>query len=189
MLAIHLENPSSKSIVPPGREDRDVKICLSRKPENRFVVHSVVLSLHFSFKTILSNRWASGIHGSAEEGSIKWKYQSRFDEADGDSNDQLDLLARAVSQARLCARPQYLFLGQTAEAVLAVETPGLNIDTAAIFTKFAAWIPQNNSKISSRTHTIEAHRHYSKLIHHIPLAIDPSNFDYVVKSLCSRCVQ
>ncbi|KAL9134128.1 MAG: hypothetical protein Q9175_004689 [Cornicularia normoerica] len=167
-VLVRVEDEQWNDISPSPPSERRTESTTERKSPYSITasMSHVVLSLHFSFKTILSNRWASGSHGSAEEGSIKWKYQSRFDEADGDSNDQLDLLAKA-----------------TAEAVLAVETPGFNIDTAAIFTKFAAWIPQNNSKISSRTHTIGAHRHYLKLIHHIPLAIDPSNFDYVVKSL------
>lgn len=81
------------------------------------------------------------------------------------------------------ARSQYLSVGQTAGAVHVAETPGLHFSTAAIFTRCAPWVPQDNNKTSFRTYTIEAHRQYLKLIHHIPLAIDPSNFEYVVKSI------
>lgn len=99
---ILFKDSSSRSTALPCHEDGDVEIHLSRKPEDRFVVHSVVLSLHSSFfKASLSSRWASGNRGSADEGTIKWKYQSRFDKLDGGSTDHLDLLARAVSQARL----------------------------------------------------------------------------------------
>ncbi len=90
----------------PGHEDGDVEICLSRKPEDRFVVHSVVLSLYSSFfKASLSSRWASGIHGSADEGRIKWRYQLRFHEENRVSTDHLDLLTRAVSHVRLSPSP------------------------------------------------------------------------------------
>ncbi|KAF6220184.1 hypothetical protein HO133_003315 [Letharia lupina] len=158
---------SSRSTALPCHEDGDVEIHLSRKPEDRFVVHSVGLSLHSSFfKASLSSRWASGNRGSPDEGTIKWKYQLRFDELDGGSTDHLDLLARA-----------------TAGAVHVAETPGLHFSTAAIFTRCAPWVPQDNNKTSFRTYTTEAHRQYLKLIHHIPLAIDPSNFEYVVKSI------
>lgn len=93
---------SSRSTALPGHEDGDVEIYLSRKPEDCFVVHSVVLGLHSSFfKASMSSRWASSSHGSADEGKIKWKYQLRFVEEDGDSIDHLGLLARAVSQLRL----------------------------------------------------------------------------------------
>lgn len=81
------------------------------------------------------------------------------------------------------SRPQYLSLGQRAEAVHVVETSGLNTDTAAIFTDRAPWAPEDNDKTSSRTHIIEAHRQYLKLIHHIPLVIDSSDFQYVVHSI------
>ena len=102
MAANAFKAPSARNAPLPGHEDGDVEICLSRKPEDRFVVHSVVLALHSSyFKASLSGRWAGGNHGLAEEGRIKWKYQLRFDEGTGDLDDPLDLLARAVSQARL----------------------------------------------------------------------------------------
>ena len=95
------EASSSRNPVFLGHEDDDVEVCLGRKPEDRFVVRSVVLSLHSSFKASLSNCWVSGNHGSADEGKITWKYQLRFDEDNGDPLDYLDLLTRAVSQARL----------------------------------------------------------------------------------------
>lgn len=78
---------------------------------------------------------------------------------------------------------QYLSLGQSAEAVHATETPDINIDTAAMFTRYAPWVPQDNDKTTSRTYATEAHRQYLKLVHHIPLAIDPSNFENAIKSI------
>lgn len=78
---------------------------------------------------------------------------------------------------------QYSCLRQSAEADHATETPDINIDTAAMFTKSAPWVPLDNDKTSSRTYVIEAHRQYLKLVHHIPLAIDPSNFENAVKSI------
>ena len=93
---------SSRKSALPGHDDGDVEICLSRKPENHFVVRSVILSLHSSFfKASLGSRWASGNHGSADKGTIKWKYQLQFDGENEDSGDHLDLLNRAVSQACL----------------------------------------------------------------------------------------
>ena len=82
-------------------------------------------------------------------------------------------------------RPQCLSLRQTAEAVHLAETPGLDIDTAALFTTSAPWVLHDGSKTRSRKYTIEAHHQYLKLMHHIPLAIDPSDFEYVVKSIHS----
>lgn len=80
-------------------------------------------------------------------------------------------------------RPQYLPLGQKPEAVHAVETSGLDTDTAAIITDCAPWVPQDNDKTSSRRYIIEAHRLYLKMMHHVPLVIDPSSFQCVVKSI------
>ena len=100
-LANAFKVSSTRNAPLPGHKDGDVEIRLSRKPEDCFVVHSVVLGLHSSFfKASFSSRWASSNHGSAE-GTIKWKFQLRFDEKAGDLTDPLDILARAVSQARL----------------------------------------------------------------------------------------
>lgn len=74
-------------------------------------------------------------------------------------------------------------LRQTAEAVHVAEKPGLDIDTAAIFTAYAPWIPQDNTKTSARKKIIEAHRQYLNLVHHTPLAIESSKFKYVVDSI------
>lgn len=81
------------------------------------------------------------------------------------------------------ARPTYFALRQAAGASHIAETPDLNIDTAAMFTKCAPWVPQDNVKTGPRTCTIEAHPQYLKLLHHTPLAIDPSNFEYVLMSI------
>ena len=79
---------------------------------------------------------------------------------------------------------QYLcLLRQTAEAEHATETPDIDVDTAAMFTKSAPWVPLDNDITSSRKYVIEAHRQYLKLVHHIPLATDPSNFENAVKSI------
>lgn len=78
---------------------------------------------------------------------------------------------------------QYLCLRQTAESDHATETPDVHVDTAAMFTKSAPWVPLDNDKTHARTYTIEAHRQYLKLVHHMPLAIDPSNFENAVKSI------
>ena len=74
-------------------------------------------------------------------------------------------------------------LRQTAEADNATQTPDVDPDTAAMFTKSAPWVSLDDDKTSSRTYVIEAHRTYLKLVHHIPLAIDPSNFENAVKSI------
>ena len=79
----------------PVFQDGDVEICLSRKPEDRFVLHSVVLGLHSPFfKVSISERW-SGRNDDAVSGDpIKWRYQLLFDE---DVNDEeVPLLAKMV---------------------------------------------------------------------------------------------
>lgn len=63
----------------PVFQDGDVEIRLSRKPEDRYVRYSIVLSLHSSFfKASLSERWSGLQRDSAPSGSIKWRYQLQF---------------------------------------------------------------------------------------------------------------
>lgn len=78
---------------------------------------------------------------------------------------------------------QYSSLRQTAEAVHAAETQDIDVDTAAMFTKCAPWVPLDNDETEDRMYSIEAHRQYLKLMHHISLAIDPSNFENAIKSI------
>ncbi len=79
----------------PVFRDGDVEICLSRKPEDRFVLHSVVLGLHSPFfKVSISERW-SGRNDDATSGDpIKWRYQLLFEE--GVNDEEAPLLAKAV---------------------------------------------------------------------------------------------
>ena len=81
----------------PVFRDGDVEICLSRKPEDRFVLHSVVLGLHSSFfKASISDRWSGRNEGTTSGDPIKWRYQLLFGE---DMNDEeANLLAKAVSR-------------------------------------------------------------------------------------------
>ncbi|KAL8768697.1 MAG: hypothetical protein Q9209_005115 [Squamulea sp. 1 TL-2023] len=59
----------------------DVEIRLTRKPEDRLLLHSVVLGLHSTwFKASLSDRWAKGTPSSQSD--IKWSYELRFDSHD-----------------------------------------------------------------------------------------------------------
>ena len=79
----------------PTFRDGDVEICLSRKPEDRFVLHSVVLGLHSSFfKVSISERWSAPNDDTTSSDSIRWRYQLLFEE---DMNDEeAPLLAKAV---------------------------------------------------------------------------------------------
>ncbi|KAF6238674.1 hypothetical protein HO173_003180 [Letharia columbiana] len=81
------------------------------------------------------------------------------------------------------ALDQYLCLRQATQADQAMEMPDVNVETAAMFTKNARWVPPDTNKTDSRTYTIEAHLQYLKLVHHIPLVSDPSNFENAVKSM------
>ena len=76
-------------------EDGDVEIRLSRKPEDRFVLHSVALSLHSTFfKASLSERWSVQRNDNSSD-SIKWWYQLQFD--DGGDNIGVPFVVEAVS--------------------------------------------------------------------------------------------
>ena len=67
----------------PRFHDGDVELCLSREPEDPFVLHSVVLGLHSPFfKASLSERWSGQKNDTISSGPIKWRYQLRFDEDD-----------------------------------------------------------------------------------------------------------
>lgn len=79
----------------PVFQDGDVEIRLSRKPEDRLVLHSVVLGLHSSFfKVSISERW-SGRNDDAYSGDpIKWRYQLLFQEEVND--EEVPLLTKAV---------------------------------------------------------------------------------------------
>ena len=79
----------------PVFQDGDVEICLSRKSEDRLVLHSVVLGLHSSFfKASISERWSARSNDATSGDQIKWRYQLLFDE---DINDEdAPLLAKAV---------------------------------------------------------------------------------------------
>ena len=79
----------------PVFRDGDVEICLSRKPEDRFVLHSVVLGLHSSFfKVSISERWSARNDDATSGDPIKWRYQLLFEE---DMNaEEVPLLAKAV---------------------------------------------------------------------------------------------
>ena len=75
--------------------DGDVEICLSRKPEDRFVLHSVVLGLHSSFfKASISERWSARQDNATSGDPIKWRYQLLFEENMND--EEAPLLAKAV---------------------------------------------------------------------------------------------
>ena len=79
----------------PVFRDGDVEICLSRKPEDRFVLHSVVLGLHSPFfKVSISERWSGGNDDANSRDPIKWRYQLLFEEdlKDGEA----PLLTKAV---------------------------------------------------------------------------------------------
>ncbi|KAL8791032.1 MAG: hypothetical protein Q9213_000239 [Squamulea squamosa] len=59
----------------------NVEIRLTRKPEDRLLLHSVVLGLHSTwFKASLSDRWAKGT--PSNQSDIKWSYELRFDNHD-----------------------------------------------------------------------------------------------------------
>ena len=93
----------------PVFQDGDVEICLTRKPEDRFVLHSVVLGLHSPFfKISISERW-SGRNDDAVSGDpIKWRYQLLFDEDvnDGVNDEEVPLLAKAVCRFNCQYKPQ-----------------------------------------------------------------------------------
>lgn len=58
-----------------------MEILLTRKPEHRLMLHSVVLGLHSTwFKDSLSERWANDMPSSQND--VKWSYELRFDNAD-----------------------------------------------------------------------------------------------------------
>ena len=79
----------------PVFQDGDVEISLSRKPEDRFVLHSVVLGLHSPFfKVSISERWSRPNDDPVSRDPIKWKYQLLFD--DNDNDEEVSLLAKAV---------------------------------------------------------------------------------------------
>lgn len=79
----------------PVFRDGDVEICLSRKTEDRFVLHSVVLALHSPFfKVSISERWSGRIDDATSGDPIKWRYQLLFEEDKNDGEDPL--LAKAV---------------------------------------------------------------------------------------------
>ena len=79
----------------PVFRDGDVEISLSRKPEDRFVLHSVVLGLHSPFfKISISERWSGRNDDAASGDPIKWRYQLLFEEEVND--DEVPLLAKAV---------------------------------------------------------------------------------------------
>ena len=79
----------------PVFQDGDVEIRLSRKLEDRFVLHSVVLGLHSPFfKVSISERWSAPNDDATSGDPIKWRYQLLFEE---DMNDEeVPLLAKAV---------------------------------------------------------------------------------------------
>ena len=79
----------------PVFQDGDVEICLSRKPEDRFVLHSVVLGLHSPFfKVSISERWSRRNGEAASGDPIKWRYQLQFEE--DVNNEEVALLSKAV---------------------------------------------------------------------------------------------
>ena len=81
----------------PVFQDGDVEICLSRKPEDRFVLHSFVLGLHSPFfKVSISERWSSQNDNTISGDPIKWRYQLLFEEDMKD--EEPPLLAKAVCQ-------------------------------------------------------------------------------------------
>ena len=79
----------------PVFQDGDVEICLSRKPEDRFVLHSVVLGLHsLFFKVSISERWSGRNDDPAPDDAIKWRYQLLFE--DDKDDEECCFLAKAV---------------------------------------------------------------------------------------------
>ena len=79
----------------PIFQDGDVEICLSRKPEDRFVLHSVVLGLHSPFfKVSISERWSGRNDKAASGDPIKWRYQLLFEE--DVNNEEVALLTKAL---------------------------------------------------------------------------------------------
>ena len=83
----------------PVFQDGDVEICLSRKPEDRFVLHSVVLGLHSSFfKASISERWSARNDETTSDDQIKLRYQLLFE--DNMNDEEAPLLAKVVCQSR-----------------------------------------------------------------------------------------
>lgn len=75
-------------------EDGDVEICLSRKPQDRLLLHGTLLKIHSSFfKPSLGARWADSSVTDQAQGPIKGRYQLIFDTSE---TDTLPGLFRAV---------------------------------------------------------------------------------------------
>lgn len=108
----------------PVYRDGDVEISLSRKPEDRFVLHSVVLGLHSSFfKVSISERWSARNDDATSDDPIKWRYQLLFEE---DMNDEeAPLLAKAVCQSNCLPQFPRLRSKQEARSIFCVRLLGL----------------------------------------------------------------
>ena len=108
----------------PVFRDGDVEILLSRKPEDRFVLHSVVLGLHSSFfKVSISERWSARNDDATSDDPIKWRYQLLFE--DDMSGEEIPLLAKAVCQSNCLSQLTRLRSKQEARSIFCVRLLGL----------------------------------------------------------------
>ncbi len=67
-------------------EDGDVEICLSRKPQDRLLLHGNLLKIRSSFfEPSLGARWADNSVTDQAQGPIKGRYQLIFDTSETDT--------------------------------------------------------------------------------------------------------
>lgn len=106
----------------PVFQDGDVEVCLSRKPEDRFVLHSFVLGLHSPFfKASISERWSRGDDDATSGALIKWRYQLLFEEGMDDD----PILAKAVCRLHCLSQFSRLRSKQEARSIFCVRLLGL----------------------------------------------------------------
>ena len=169
----------------PVFQDGDVEICLSRKPEDRFVLHSCVLGLHSPFfKVSISERWSSRNGDATPDDDaapgdpIKWRYQLLFEE---DMDDEgASLLAKAVCQLYYLSQFSRLNPNKKPEVSYVSNSSDLSPDTASIFLMQAPYVPSDDSKTKSRLALIRAHRHYLETLYHKPVEFATTKFPELV---------
>lgn len=153
----------------PIFNEGDVEILLSRRPQDRYVVHSAVLSAHSTyFKASLSKKWSNMGCGRAAEGPISWRYHLIFGD-DKDNDPDVPLLMKAV---RYESGP-YRWLNlqkantyQNHEALLAPPLQNVSEDTASLFLNEDPWVTSDDSQTHRRMNIISNYRTFFQIMFH-----------------------
>ncbi|KAL8948699.1 MAG: hypothetical protein Q9222_005147 [Ikaeria aurantiellina] len=143
----------------PIFRDGDVELSLSRHPEDRLVLHSVILALHSPFfKAGLEQRWSQS-EGIVSE-TIKWRYELTFD------HDGTGVLCK---QNTLTADDT---IDDTTDKFFRRPTSTGELEVENTVTAFQA--------------TIRAHRRFFSAIYHLPLDVNPlSSYPKALTELAS----